>query len=296
MPGVKLAEPSRTVPVRLRHEQRRYDAAIEGVPPAPNLRRIIDADLRPVAVPAQGIVLTVRLGQILHVGVGDSVSVEFREGNRRTLRIPVVGLTQQYIGVAAYMNMAALNRLVGTGHAVSGAYLMTDRRQDAALTAELQRRPRVAAITSQERSIQAVNESQQRSMLTFAFVLTLFAGFIAFGVVYNSARIALSERDRELASLRVLGFTRGEIGYILLGEMAVLTLAAIPVGLGLGTLISAGVMKALETDLYQFPTVFSRQTFGLAAAIVLAAAVLSAAIVRARLNRLDLIGVLKTRE
>ncbi|HEX9108483.1 MAG TPA: FtsX-like permease family protein, partial [Longimicrobiales bacterium] len=211
LPGVELAEASRTVPVRLRHEQRRYDSAIEGVPPSPVLRRVIDDQLRPVAVPAQGIVLTDRLGQILHVGAGDSVSVEFREGDRRTVSVPVVALTQQFIGVAAYMDMGALNRLVGTGHAVSGAYLMTDPRQDEALTAALQRRPRVAAITSQQRSIQAVNDSYERSSLTFAFVLTLFAGFIAFGVVYNSARIALSERDRELASLRVLGLTRGEI-------------------------------------------------------------------------------------
>jgi putative ABC transport system permease protein len=173
---------------------------------------------------------------------------------------------------------------------------MTDPHQQDALTAELQRRPRVMAITSQERAIAAVNESYQRSMLTMAFVLSLFAGVIAFGVVYNSARIALSERDRELASLRVLGFTRGEIAYILLGEMALLTLAAIPLGLLFGAAISSVVADALATDLYQFPMILTRGTLGLAALIVLSAAVLSAVIVRGRLNRLDLVGVLKTRE
>jgi putative ABC transport system permease protein len=219
-----------------------------------------------------------------------------REGDRRKVSVPVAGLTRQFIGLAAYMDMGALNRLVGTGHAVSGAYLMTDRDRNDALVAALRRRPRVSAITSQERVIAAFQESYDRSMLTFTFILSIFAGVIAFGVVYNSARIALSERDRELASLRVLGLTRGEVSYILLGELAVLTLAAIPFGFLLGGLTSASVAHAVETDLYQFPVVLTRHTLGLAAAIVLAAAAISALIVRARLNRLDLVGVLKTRE
>ena len=134
------------------------------------------------------------------------------------------------------------------------------------------------------------------TMLTYTFILSLFAGVIAFGVVYNSARISLSERDRELASLRVLGLTRGEVAYILLGELAVLTLLAIPLGFLLGAGASTAVVKALQTDMYQLPFVLSRHTLALAAVVVLAAAVISALIVNHRLNRLDLIGVLKTRE
>jgi putative ABC transport system permease protein len=154
----------------------------------------------------------------------------------------------------------------------------------------------VASIVSQERAIASFYETSARSMLTFTFVLSFFAGIIAFGVVYNSARIALSERDRELASLRVLGFTRGEVAYILLGELAVLTLLAIPFGFLLGALMSVGVVESLQTDLYQFPVVLGRGTFGLAATVVLTAPTLSALIIRRRLQRLDLIGVLKTRE
>jgi putative ABC transport system permease protein len=194
------------------------------------------------------------------------------------------------------MDIDALNRLAGNGDAVSGAYLMTDARDDARITGALERRPRVAAIVSQQRAIAAARESYDRSMLTFTFILTAFAGVIAFGVVYNSARIALSERDRELASLRVLGFTRGEISYILLGELGLLTLAALPLGFALGALAAAGIAEATQTDLYQFPLVLGRRTFGLAAAVVLASAAASALAVRRKLNRLDLVGVLKTRE
>ena len=296
LPGVQRSEPARSVPVRLRHENRRYDTTIEGVSPDAYLRRAMDASLHPIRLPGEGLVLTERLAQVLRLAPGELVSVEVREGDRRTRDVPVVGLTRQYIGISAYMDLAALERLTGSGHAVSGAYLAIDPRQEAGITAALQRRPRVAGITSQERSISALMESYKRSMLTMAFILSLFAGVIAFGVVYNSARIALSERDRELASLRVLGFTRGEVSYILLAELALLTLAALPLGFVLGAITGVGVASATATDLYQMPFMLYRGTVGLAALIVLLAALASAVIVRRRLDRLDLVGVLKTRE
>ena len=296
IPGVRYAEPFRSVPVRLRHEHRHYDVAIEGVAAGAYLHRIIGTDLEPIDIPPGGIVLTDRLADNLRVQVGDSVTVDVREGSRRTRSLPVVGISRQFIGMTAYLELGALNRLAGAGQAISGAYLLIDARQEPRITAALQERPRVASITAQERAIAAFNEMIDRSMLTMTFILSLAAAVIAFGVVYNSARIALSERDRELASLRVLGFTRGEIAYILLGELALLTLAAIPVGFVLGAGTSAGLTTALQTDLYRFPLVLGRRTLGLAAAIVLAAGVASALIVRYRLNRLDLVGVLKTRE
>ena len=287
LPGVRWVEPFRAVPVRLRREHRRYETAVQGVPEDAYLRRIIDTGLRPIHLPGAGVVLTERLAQILDARPGDEITVEVLEGDRRERTVVVAGLTRQFIGVAAYMDLKALNRLAGSGAAISGAYLMTDAREEPVLTAALRDRPRVASIVSQERTMEAVQESSERSLLTFTLILSLFAGVIAFGVVYNSARISLSERDRELASLRVLGFTRGEISYILLGELVLLTVAAIPLGFALGAAISAGVVRSLQTDLYQFP---------LAAAVVIAASVVSALIIRRRLDRLDMVSVLKTRE
>ena len=173
---------------------------------------------------------------------------------------------------------------------------MIDERFERDLARILTDRPSIASITSQERVIEAFRDTTAQTMLTYTFILSLFAGVIAFGVVYNSARISLSERDRELASLRVLGFTRGEVAYILLGELAVLVLLSIPLGFVLGSGASAALVRALQTDLYQLPFVLGRSTLGLAGLIVLASAVASALIVKWRLNRLDLVGVLKTRE
>ena len=294
--GVTHVEPFRSIPVRLRFRHRSYDTAIEGIPEDAYLRRIIGLDLRPIYIPREGLVLTDRLADILGAAPGDVITVEVLEGARRTRTVPVVAVAQQYLGLGAYMNMEAANRLAGEGQAVSGAFLMTDERFNEELNRALQDRPRVASIVAQERAVQSYMESAAESTLIFTFVLSLFAGVIAFGVVYNSARIALSERDRELASLRVLGFTRAEISYILLGELAILTLLSIPVGLVLGSMISAGIVEATATEIYEFPLVLGRGTFALASTIVLVAALLSSLIVRYRLNRLDLVGVLKTRE
>jgi putative ABC transport system permease protein len=295
--GVQYAEPFRTVPVRLHREHRSYDAAIEGIPPDAYLRRVIDTDLQPVEIPSEGLVLTERLAEVLRVQPGQTVHVEILEGRRRTVEVSVVATAQQYIGVGAYMDLEAANRLIGGGSAISGVFVMLDAEADeTAMMNALRERPRIASIISQDRVIQSFMDTSAEVMLIYTFILSLFAGVIAFGVVYNSARISLSERDRELASLRVLGFTRGEIAYILLGELAVLTLLAIPIGLLLGALSSAAVAEAVATDLYTIPQVLSRRTFAMAAVVVLVSAGISAILIRRKLDTLDLIGVLKTRE
>jgi len=129
--------------------------------------------------------------------------------------------------------------------------------------------------------------------------VTFFVGFaciLAFGVVYNSARIALSERGRELATLRVLGFRRSEISYILLGEVGLLILAGVALGCFVGRGIAELMSQAFETELYRVPPIIDPPTYGWAVLIALAAAVLSAVVVQRRLGRLDLVAVLKTRE
>ena len=296
LPGVLYVEPFRNVPVRLRHAHLSYQTGIEGIPPDAYLHRMINTDLQPVPVPRNGIVLTERLAQILDASPGDEIIVEVLEGNRLTRSVPLVGITRQFIGIGAYMDLEAANRLAGLGQAVSGVFLMIDKPYETKIVRALNDRPRIAGMASQERVIESFYETTAKTMLIYTFILSLFAGVIAFGVVYNSARISLSERDRELASLRVLGFTRGEIAYILIGELAFLTLLSIPLGFVLGASASAGLVKSLQTDMYQLPFVLGGNTLSLAAVIVLAAFLVSSLIIYRKLYKLDLIAVLKTRE
>ena len=297
LPGVRHVEGFRDVPAILRFENYRHRSAVYGIQPEGRLHRSLDRSLRPVHVPAGGVVLTDHLADnILHVKVGDMLSVELLEGSRRIVEVPVLGITRQFLGVSAYMQQDSLNALLREGNVVSGAYLAVEPGAEAAVYGRLHARPRVLGMVANASAIQSFYATIGEFVLFYNLVATLLAGSIGFGVVYNSARIALSERGRELASLRVLGFTRGEIAYILLGELAVLTLAAIPVGIALGIGLVGILVLAFESDLYRLPLVLTPDNLALGAAVVVASALVSGLLLWRRLGRLDLVAVLKTRE
>ncbi|MGA7799271.1 MAG: FtsX-like permease family protein [Gammaproteobacteria bacterium] len=296
LPGVEYGEVFRAVPVRLRFGHRSERTMVMGAESGGELQRLLDTDLRTVELPADGLLLTDYLGKMLHAKVGDRVTLEALEGSRPVRRVPVVGLIKQYLGVRGYMNLGALNRLMGEGSAVSGAYLSIDPHYAGEIYRRLKQMPRVAGTAVREQEIRNFRKTMRETMLFWSSLATAFAAVIAFGVVYNSARITLTERSRELASLRVLGFTRGEISYILLGELGLLTLLAIPPGLLLGRGLCGYIAAMAESDLYRVPLILETDTYAFAAAMVLLAAAISALVVRRRLDRLDLIGVLKTRE
>ena len=295
--GVGHVEGFRAVPARLVHGHRSYRTAVEGVEPGAELQRVLDTALRPVQVPAEGVVLTEYLArEILDIVPGQMLRIEVLEGRRPVLEVPVAGLTRQYLGVNAYMNRDALNRLLGEGPALSGARLAVDPARQTALYQQLRRMPRVAGVVVRENSIRQFNEMMEETILFFSFITALLGGFVAFGVVYNSARIALSERGRELASLRVLGFTRGEVGYILLGEIGLLTLLAIPLGFLFGRALSGYLAAAFASDLYRIPLIIQPATYSLAGSVVLISFAVSAVLIWRKLANLDLVEVLKTRE
>ncbi|GAB4370596.1 MAG: ABC transporter permease [Deltaproteobacteria bacterium] len=296
MRGVEFAEPYRAVPVRLRAGHRTYRTTLRGIEPDGSLYRLLDTNLKPIGIPPGGMILTKQLGKILGVRAGDPLIVEALEGRRPVRRAVVAKLVKQYVGVSAYMDLSAMNRLMGEGEAISGAYLFTDKRYLGEIYRTLKEMPRVAGTAIRENEIRSFYDTFGETLLVFTFINTLLAGTIAFGVVYNSARIALSERSRELASLRVLGYTRGEISYILLGELGVITLAAIVPGFLIGRALCGYLSANLASDLYRVPLVLTSRTYAFAAAVVLLSALFSGLVVRQRLDRLDLVSVLKTRE
>jgi len=296
LPGVKYAEPFRAVAVDLHNGPRSYRTSIQGLEQGADLVRLIDTTLEPVAIPPDGLVLTSYLAGILDAHTGDELLVEVREGSRPMRQVPLVALVSEYIGVSAYMDRDALNRLMREGDAISGAYLAIDApRRDEVLGA-LEGMPRVAGTNDKSKSIEAFYETVGSQLLTWALINTFLAGSIAVGVVYNSARIALAERSRELASLRVLGFRRAEVSYILLGEITVLTLVAIPVGFIIGRGLCTYMVRTFQTDLFRVPVFIEPSTYSYAAGVILVASVISGLIVRRRVDHLDLVAVLKTRE
>jgi putative ABC transport system permease protein len=296
LPGVLAIEPMRVVPVRLRAGHRSRQIGISGLTPGPRLQRVVNTSGAAVELPPAGLVLSRALADILEIQAGDAIDVEVLEGRRPVRRVLVLGLVDEYLGIAAYMTLDALHELMLETGTLSGAYVLTDPQAEPALYARLKAMPAVAGVALKQAALDSFNETMAETMGVMITFNVLFASIIAIGVVYNAARVSLSERSRELASLRVLGFTRGEISAILLGELAVLTALAIPVGLGIGYGLAATVVASFETEMYRFPVIVSPRTYAFAGAVTATAAALSGLLVRRRLDRLNLVEVLKTRE
>ena len=297
LPGVMSAEPIRSIPARLRFGSRSRQLAINGLPEVQHLNRVLEVtDLSPVTLPPDGLVVSRKLGEILHVGPGDVLRVEVLEGERPIRDVVVADVVKEYMGISAYMEIGSLRRLLGESATLSGGFVTLDTFQLDPLYRALKETPLVAGVTLKRAALDSFEETFAENVRVMIFFNVLFAGIIACGVVYNAARMSLSERSRELASLRVIGFTRAEISSILLGELAVLTIVAIPVGLLVGYGLAMLVVTLFDTELYSFPLAVAPRTYALSTLAVLTATVLSGLLVRRKLDRLDLVAVLKTRE
>ncbi len=296
LPGVMRVEPQRSVPTRLRSGHHERMVTIAGVQPDATLNRVVDQYGRPRAIPASGLLMSQVLAEALNVSIGDPVQVEVLEGRRPTASLPVGGIVDDTMGLQAYLPIEDLRRLMREDQVVSGAYLQVDPAALPALHARLKLVPAVAGVGLTEAMRRSFRETMAENLAVQIGINVIFAGIIAFGVVYNAARISLSERSRELASLRVLGFTRGEISLILLGELALVTVVSLPIGSIIGYGLSQLVMTSVTSEVFRIPLVIKPDKIAWTWLVILAAAAFSGLVVRRRLDRLDLVAVLKTRE
>lgn len=296
LPGVTEVESTRFVPVTFVHGARRERSMIRGYAGRALLYRVIDADNRQTLLEGRGLVMTDRLAAKLDLQVGDTVQAEVMEGRARTVPLVLGATVRETMGLNAYMDREALNRALGDGDLSSGFVLALERGREHMLLDASKRLPRVAGAFSKATMLRNMEEISARNIRIMSSILTAFAVVIAVGVVYNNARIALAERGWELASLRVLGFNRAEVSALLLGELALVIAVALPLGMLLGYGLTHLIAELLKSDQFYFPVVIRARTYAWAAIAVLAAGAASALIVRRRIDRLDLVAVLKTRE
>jgi putative ABC transport system permease protein len=296
LPGVLAAEPYREVPVRIRFGAVERRLMVTGRPAGADLSRIIDLDLSPVTPPSEGLAVSGMLASILGARVGDLVELDLLEGQRRTVTVPVAALVEDYFGLKGMMDDRALARLLREAPAVSGVHVSMDETRQEELFAAVKTLPVISGLALQKASLANFRKTIALLVTTMGSIYTTLAAIIAFGIVYNSARIALSERARELASLKVLGFRRGEVLRLLLGELALLALVAQPPGWAIGYGLASLMRNNLAGELMRVRLVVENTTYVLASAVVLAAALASAMMVVRRVDRLDLVAVLKTRD
>lgn len=296
LPGVLRAETFRSVPVRVAAGHRSRRIALLGLEPGSELRRLVNAKLEVAPLSPDGVLLTGKLAEILRVRAGDTVTIAVLEGRRISRPVAVAGTVDEVLGISAYMEIGSLERFLGEGNIVTGAWLRTDPGSTAVLNERLKQLPGIAGVANRDASLASFAATLAESIGLITGVLIGFAGSLAVAIIYNTARIAFSERAREFASLRVLGFTRGEVAGMLLGEQGVVVLAGLFAGLVMGYGFSAVLSRLYQWELFRLPLVFSGTTWVFTIGVVSAAALTSGVLVRRRLNRLDLVAALKGRE
>ncbi|MCA9216837.1 MAG: FtsX-like permease family protein [Planctomycetales bacterium] len=296
LPGVLSCEPYRAIATKMKAGPRERRVGIMGLPSDNELFRLIDDKERRVDIPPDGLMLSTKLAELLDVQHDDQITVEVLEGDRPVREIPVTAQVTEFGGTNAYMNIDAVWKVMREDRSLSGVFLDIDDNHADELYRVLKDTPKVASVGVKKALLRSFQDTVAENLLTMRAFNIMFACIIAFGVVYNNARISLSERSRELATLRVIGFTRGEISGILLGELGTLTACGIPLGMILGYLFALRMTAGLDTEVYRIPLVINPATYAFASAVVVIATVVSGLSVRRQLNKLDLVAVLKTKE
>jgi len=296
LPGVSTAEPFRAVPVRMRHGKLHRRLSLMALEEHPRLFRVLDKNEMAVDLTGTGVTISKKLAEVLNLNIGDEVTVELMEGRRGHHAMRVAVIFPDYTDPGAYLNLGELHRLLAEGERYSGAFVQADPERMSELYAKLKETPALAGITVKEAAIQSFNETIAENLRPMRIINATFAFIIAFGVIYNCALMTLAERSRDLATLRVMGFKRWEVSTVLLGELAVITIAAIPIGLPIGCVFSWFATLALDTETHRIPLVLTRATLAYAVVVMIVSAIVSSLFVRRMLDRLDLISVLKVKE
>ena len=294
--GVIEVEPFRAVPVVFRNGVRTYRGVLSGLIAEPRLTRPMKDETTPIFVRDDGVVLSVPLARILAIEPGDLLTVEVREGRHPVLELPVVGLSDSLLGAPAYFELSALNRALREPDRLSGAYLRVDASKRDDVYTHIKDMPAVAGLSDKQEARAAFQKILDEGAGATRFIMAAIAAVITFGIIFNSARIAYSEQAHELASLRVLGFTKGEVGYVLLGEFGLMILLALPIGILAGSGLADLIAHGFSTEIYTIPSTLHPGSIGLASLVVIVSATVSGWLVKRDVDRLDMVAALKSRE
>ncbi len=289
LPGVMKVEPFRDVPAHLSHGHRSKRTGISGIMPNPDMHRVLDQDLRPVDITTGGFVISRKLAELLDAQVGDVIKADVLEERRPELNLTITAIYDEFIGIGAFIDIERINSLLNEGPVVTGAAVMIDPNWNGPLYAEIKEIPSIIGMAMMSKMREIFSDLMDQNIMQMMAVYIVFASVIAFGVIYNTARIAFSERSRELASLRVLGLTRFEVAYILFGELAVVVFVAIPMGLLIGYGLFAGMAAAFDTELFRIPLYINNDTYAWAVIVVALCALVSFYLVWRQVDAIDMV-------
>jgi len=293
MQGILVTEPVRDVAVTYRLNQAEKKSSLTALTDQPYLRKILNRSLESERIPKQGLLMSETLAKILGAKVGDTIEVQVLEEKQPTLQLQIVRITKQWIGMGAYIHTDYLHNLLDQQPRMTSAALLIDANYETDIYNRLKSVPMIIGLNITTVLMQIFTDIMAENMLMMMTTYIIFASIISFGVIYNTARIALSERWRELASLRVLGLSRREVAYLLFGELSLMTLLSIPVGIAIGVLLSYGMAESMESELFRIPFYIESSTYGYSILVLLVSTLVSFYLVWKQVDSIDLVSAQK---
>ena len=296
LPGVLRVEAVRRVAARMRANTRDERIVVVGLDDGARLARPLNHQGQSLPLLGQGVLLSPELAMRLSVNAGDFVEVEITQGRRPNAQVQVTGIADVPMGLTAYMRRTAINRLMADGDVLSAVDVSVDPARRAGFYRAVAAMPQAVSAASRDDTVSSFRSAILQAMLVEMSFFVGFAVAIAFGVAYNISRIALADRARDLATLRVLGFGRADCAYILVGELCGLALLAVPLGLAGGIAMAHALVSAFARQGFYVPLTITAHDIGVACGVFAAAVAVAAALTSRRIWTFDLVSVLKTRE
>ena len=255
LPGVIHAEPVLNVGCTftiLNHSKR---GGIMGIVGSGELTSPLNAEGKPIVVPSVGLLMTTRLMEQLKVRVGDYVEVIPVKGERKVHKLPVVEGINSMIGLAVYADYQWLNRTLGQENVINEVRVLVthDSNGEKRFLQKIKEMPNLETLTDLGEQKSALNKQLNGAMRVSAVIMIVFAAVIFLGAILNGTLIALSERRREMATFRTMGYFDKEVGRLFLRENLLNTLIGSLIGLPLGYLMLVASMKGFVSDAYSFP-------------------------------------------
>lgn len=293
--GIDKAEPLLEVPVTLTHRWLKKDTVITGLPKDVTLYRLLTSKGETVKPPRDGLVISAQLAKTLNLKPGDKVTVKPLVGDGEKVQVTVRKVIPQYVGVGSYMDLDSLSTLLKSSPVASSMLVKVAPEKLPLVRKQLQEGRNVLTIQDKTK-IKAQFEQLMESNQASQYILLFFSFVLGFAIVYNVNLISLSERERELATLMVLGMTEREVGRILLAEQTMLGLAAMFLGVPLGYSMLYGIANASATELFSMPLIVLPESFLVAAAGTVIFILAAQWKVQGKVSNLSMLDVLKQQE
>ena len=298
LPGVDIAEPVLNVACTFNNGQHRRKGGITGLAPGATLTVPRDRAGRPIRIPSAGLAMSRKLAEILHLERGDLVTIRPIKGLRREHTVPVAEIADSYMGTAVYADIHYLSRLISEELAVSGLQLATshDENQLRELYRELKEMPALQGVTNRADMVESLEKTLVLNMLVFIGCLVVFAGVVFFGSILNASLVNLAERQREVATLRVLGYGPWQIGSLLLRESMIVTLIGTVLGMPIGYLMTVGMANGYDSEMFRFPVILTPGTLVLTLVMAVLFGSLAHLCVQLSIHRMDWLEALQAKE